>query len=291
MGSAHQSLPQNDCYVNVLRDANGRRPRSIMRRLFRHHRRPRCTPRANAETPGTPIVQTFQLYFPFESRRCRDPRHTPGHLRTLACVSAEWRSTSRGPVTQRSMLDALEVQYRCCAGPSRPRHAGAPSVPALLFTLADLKNFHAEKTSASEPLTNQDSAIYRRRCPMMRRALSRSDGVGRGVSGGSRNSLPRQAKSAGTTALPDVVVAHCPRSIGYWTSRASSTERCVTGPLTSSCTSALTHASVRRCPGSMTRITAALDLDGKYSWKVCTMGVQESPALPRRHTWPPVVPK
>src|SRR5882762_9429392 len=48
-----------------------------------------------------------------------------------------------------------------------------------------------------------------------------------------------------------------PRSIGYWTSRASSTERCVTGPLTSSCTSALTRASVRRCPGSMTRITAA----------------------------------
>lgn len=43
----------------------------------------------------------------------------PHHLRTLAQVSAEVRLEVRGPVTQRSVLDALEDQYPVLRGTIR----------------------------------------------------------------------------------------------------------------------------------------------------------------------------
>src|SRR6266404_435243 len=48
-----------------------------------------------------------------------------------------------------------------------------------------------------------------------------------------------------------------PRSIGQLASIASTTERCVTAPLISTCTSPLTCANPFRCGGSKTRIMAA----------------------------------
>src|SRR5689334_22887189 len=60
--------------------------------------------------------------------------------------------------------------------------------------------------------------------------------------------------------------------MGYRASSASSTERCVTGPFTSSCTSPLTCAKVRRCAGSTTLITLillqGLNLDGEHCRKI-----------------------
>ena len=43
----------------------------------------------------------------------------PGHLRTLAHVSAEVRVHVEGPVTQRSVLDALESRYPMLRGTIR----------------------------------------------------------------------------------------------------------------------------------------------------------------------------
>ena len=42
----------------------------------------------------------------------------PAHLRTLARVDGEVKLDVEGPVTQRSVLDALEAAIRCCAGRS-----------------------------------------------------------------------------------------------------------------------------------------------------------------------------
>src|SRR6266478_6870513 len=59
-----------------------------------------------------------------------------------------------------------------------------------------------------------------------------------------------------------------PRSIGYCASRASSTERCVTGPSTCNCTSAPARASARKWPGSTTRIMRAFEPHRKHGGKV-----------------------
>jgi len=56
----------------------------------------------------------------------------PGHLRTLACVSAEVQLDVKGPVTQRSVLDALEVQYPMLRGTIRD-HVTQERRPFLRF--------------------------------------------------------------------------------------------------------------------------------------------------------------
>jgi hypothetical protein len=45
--------------------------------------------------------------------------HLPAHLRTLARVSGEVRLQVEGPVTQRSVLDALEVRFPMLRGTIR----------------------------------------------------------------------------------------------------------------------------------------------------------------------------
>ena len=56
----------------------------------------------------------------------------PGHLRALARVSAEVQLDVKGPVTQRSVLDALEVQYPMLRGTIRD-HVTQQRRPFLRF--------------------------------------------------------------------------------------------------------------------------------------------------------------
>ena len=56
----------------------------------------------------------------------------PGHLRTLARVSAEVQVHVEGPVTQRSVLDALEAQYPMLCGTIRD-HVSKQRRPFLRF--------------------------------------------------------------------------------------------------------------------------------------------------------------
>jgi molybdopterin synthase sulfur carrier subunit len=56
----------------------------------------------------------------------------PGHLRTLARVSAEVQICVEGPVTQRSVLDALEAQYPMLRGTIRD-HVTQERRPFLRF--------------------------------------------------------------------------------------------------------------------------------------------------------------
>jgi hypothetical protein len=48
----------------------------------------------------------------------------PAHLRALARVTGEVRLGVDGPVTQRSVLDALEASYPMLRGTVRDRHSG-----------------------------------------------------------------------------------------------------------------------------------------------------------------------
>jgi molybdopterin synthase sulfur carrier subunit len=56
----------------------------------------------------------------------------PGHLRALARVSAEVQLDVNGPVTQRSVLDALEAQYPMLRGTIRD-HVTQERRPFLRF--------------------------------------------------------------------------------------------------------------------------------------------------------------
>ncbi|MBI3611054.1 MAG: MoaD/ThiS family protein [Nitrospirae bacterium] len=56
----------------------------------------------------------------------------PYHLRTLAKVNSEVQLDVKGPVTQRSVLDALEARYPMLAGTIRD-HATRQRRPFLRF--------------------------------------------------------------------------------------------------------------------------------------------------------------
>ena len=68
----------------------------------------------------------------------------PAHLRTLARVDDEVALDVRGPVTQRSVLDALEARYPMLAGTIRD-HVTQRRRPFLRF-------FACEQDLSDEPL-------------------------------------------------------------------------------------------------------------------------------------------
>ena len=67
----------------------------------------------------------------------------PGHLRALARVNAEVQLQIEGPVTQRSVLDALEAQYPMLRGTIRD-HVTQERRPFLRF-------FACEEDLSHEP--------------------------------------------------------------------------------------------------------------------------------------------
>ena len=72
----------------------------------------------------------------------------PYHLRTLAHVGAEFHLEVKGPVTQRSILDALEARYPMLTGTVR-EHVTQQRRPFLRFYACgedlSLLGFHFRK--------------------------------------------------------------------------------------------------------------------------------------------------
>ena len=73
----------------------------------------------------------------------------PAHLRTLAHVNSEVRLEISGPVTQRSILDALEAQYPMLRGTIRD-HVTFQRRPFLRF-FACAEDFSHESPDAPLP--------------------------------------------------------------------------------------------------------------------------------------------
>ena len=72
----------------------------------------------------------------------------PAHLRTLARVDGEVHLEITGPVTQRSVLDALEARYPMLRGTIRG-HDGGPRRPFIRFFACEQDLSH---DPADEPL-------------------------------------------------------------------------------------------------------------------------------------------
>lgn len=73
----------------------------------------------------------------------------PGHLRTLAHVGSEIQLEIAGPVTQRSVLDALEAQYPMLRGTIRD-HVTQQRRPFLRF-FACSEDYSLESPDAPFP--------------------------------------------------------------------------------------------------------------------------------------------
>jgi len=66
----------------------------------------------------------------------------PAHLRTLACIDGEVHLDIDGPVTQRTVLDALEARYPMLRGTIRG-HDGGPRRAFIRFFASELDLSHA----------------------------------------------------------------------------------------------------------------------------------------------------
>ena len=114
-----KGLPQANCYVNVLRDRDGGRLTRVLRGLLRHDR-----------GPGLRILRFWRQLGPDSARSparplCRGADLVtvrvvlPTHLRELAGAGREVALEVAGPVTQRTLLCALEARFPMLKGTIR----------------------------------------------------------------------------------------------------------------------------------------------------------------------------
>ena len=143
VGAAHERLAATRLLRQRVARRDGGRLARFVRRVFRHHRRPglrvgRCRrqlgphrPRSSGRGvrrgPDTAMIRVV----------------LPHHLRTLARVDGEVELDVEGPVTQRSVLDALEARYPMLRGTIRD-HVTQQRRPFLRF-------FACEQDLSHEP--------------------------------------------------------------------------------------------------------------------------------------------
>ncbi len=128
-----KGLPQKRLLRQRPARRDGRRFARFVRRVFRHHRRPGlCI--ADAGDSWSPIVRDLPAVLSVEVANAAVIRVVlPAHLRTLARVDGEVTLDVDGPVTQRSVLDALEARYPMLRGTIRDHVTQqAPGVRAVL---------------------------------------------------------------------------------------------------------------------------------------------------------------
>jgi photosystem II stability/assembly factor-like uncharacterized protein/molybdopterin converting factor small subunit len=115
-------LPQEHCYVNVLRDAMAVDTLDSCGVYF-GTTGGQVYASADAGDSWAPIVRDLPAVLSVEAQTIRVV--LPAHLRTLARVVGEVELDVTGQVTQRSVLDALEARYPALAGTIRDHDGGA----------------------------------------------------------------------------------------------------------------------------------------------------------------------
>ncbi len=138
-------LPQSDCYVNVLRDAMAVDKLDDCGIYFGTTGGQVYVSSDAGDTWNHHRARSSRPCFRLRCRRCHDPRR-PAVAFADACRH-RWRgdgSRSRAPVTQRSVLDALEARYPVLRGTIRDyTHAASPTVLAI-FCVPDA-TFHCSR--------------------------------------------------------------------------------------------------------------------------------------------------
>ena len=119
-----KGLPQENCYVNILRDAMSRRLARPVRHLLRHDRRPglRLARRRRQLDGDRPRPAGGAVGRGADAAMIRVV--IPYHLKTLANITGEVELDVEGPATLRSVLDALEARYPMLRGTIRDHTTG-----------------------------------------------------------------------------------------------------------------------------------------------------------------------
>ncbi len=84
----------------------------------------------------------------------------PSHLRALAGVRAEVELEIDGPVTRRSILDALEVRYPMLRGTIRDHVAGERRPLLRFFACGEDVTHEAADTPLPEAITSGSEPFY-----------------------------------------------------------------------------------------------------------------------------------
>ncbi len=113
-----KGLPQHDCYVNVLRDAMAVDALDSCGVYF-GTTGGQVYGSADAGDSWTPIVRDLPAVVSVEVQTLMIRVVLPAHLRTLARVDGEVTVHVERPVTQRSVLDAVETDYPMLRGTIR----------------------------------------------------------------------------------------------------------------------------------------------------------------------------
>ena len=113
-----KGLPQSDCYVNVLRDAGRRRARSV-RRILRHVGRAGLRVGQFGGQLGADCARSAAGHVGRGADIAMICVELPANLRILAQIVGEVKLEVEGPITRRSVLDALEARYPMLRGTIR----------------------------------------------------------------------------------------------------------------------------------------------------------------------------
>ena len=121
-------LPQQDCYVNVCRDAMAVDSLDACGVYF-GTTGGQVYASADAGDTWAPIVRDLPAVLSVEVQTCRACAVMirvvlPSHLRTLASIDGEVRLEVTGLITQASVLDALEARYPMLRGTIRDHASG-----------------------------------------------------------------------------------------------------------------------------------------------------------------------
>ena len=112
-------LPQQRLLRQRAARRDGGRLARFVRRLFRHHRRPGLRVGGRRRHLGADRPGSAGRAVGRSADAAMIRVVLPAHLRTLARVDDEVRSTSTDQVTQRAVLDALEARYPVLRGTIR----------------------------------------------------------------------------------------------------------------------------------------------------------------------------
>ena len=156
-------LPQSDCYVNVLRSAMAVDTLEFVRHLLRHHGRAGVRFRgfrrhvgAHRARPAGGVVG-----------RGPDPAMIrvvlPFHLQRLANTGREVELQVDGPVTQRSILDALEARYPVLRGTIRDQATQERRAFIRFFACGEDLSHESPDALLPEAVVKRDREVHDRR--------------------------------------------------------------------------------------------------------------------------------
>src|SRR5688500_8780447 len=120
----------------------------------------RCMHQPMPETLGRRSFAIFRRCFQWRSRRKMIVVILPAHLRALAGVQGDVQLEVDGPVTRRSILDALEARYPMLRGTIRDHVAGERRPLLRFFACGEDVTHESPDAPLPQPIASGTEPFY-----------------------------------------------------------------------------------------------------------------------------------